>query len=134
MFLNVLDCSDGSIIDLTQIVNLLDQVAIWTSGKVSMCFSFVSAAPVLPPQDRPGVRGCPVVCLRAEMGPSAARHSGQAETLGYMEMRVQNCKVELLSSTVTNIGPFLEDEFSADSPPMKLHMSNITVTLKVRLV
>ncbi|XP_010766103.1 UHRF1-binding protein 1 [Notothenia coriiceps] len=100
------------------------------NNRVSDLLAGLVQAPVLPPQDRPGVRGCPVVCLRAEMGPSAARHSGQAETLGYIEMRVQNCKVELLSSTVTNIGPFLEDEFSADSPPMKLHISNITVTLK----
>ncbi|KAK5863882.1 hypothetical protein PBY51_000874 [Eleginops maclovinus] len=98
--------------------------------QVSDLLAGLVQAPVLPAQDRPGVRGSPVVCMRAEMGPSAARHSGQAESLGFTEMRVQNCKVELLSSTVTNIGPFLEDEFSAEGQPMKLHMSNITVTLK----
>ncbi|XP_029292219.1 UHRF1-binding protein 1 isoform X2 [Cottoperca gobio] len=81
-------------------------------------------------QDRQGTRGSPVVCMRAEMGPSAGRHSAQAESLGFLEMRVQDCKAELLASTVANIGPFLEDEFSVDGQPMKLHMSNITITMK----
>ncbi|XP_038578015.1 UHRF1-binding protein 1 [Micropterus salmoides] len=78
-------------------------------------------------QDR---QGSPAVCMRAEMGPSAARHSALAESLGFLDVRVQDCKAELLASTVANIGPFLEDEFSADGQPMKLHMSNITITLK----
>ncbi|XP_037630079.1 UHRF1-binding protein 1 isoform X1 [Sebastes umbrosus] len=82
-------------------------------------------------QDRPGTsRGPPVVCMRAEMGPSAARHSAQAESLGFLDMRVRDCKAELLASTVANIGPFLEDEFSVDGQPMKLHMSNVTITMK----
>ncbi|CAG04039.1 unnamed protein product, partial [Tetraodon nigroviridis] len=72
----------------------------------------------------------PVVCMRTEMGPSAARHSALAESMGFMDMTVQDCKAELLSSTVTNIGPFLEDEFSAESPPMKLHMRNLSITIK----
>ena len=69
--------------------------------------------------------------MRAEMGPSAARHSALADSLGFLDMRVQDCKAELLASTVANIGPFLEDEFSVDAQPMKLHMSNITITMKV---
>ncbi|XP_076596977.1 bridge-like lipid transfer protein family member 3A [Chaetodon auriga] len=77
-----------------------------------------------------GSRSSPAVCMRAEMGPSAARHSALAESLGFLDMRVQDCKVELLASTVANIGPFLEDEFSVDGQPMKLHMSNITITMK----
>ncbi|XP_070766731.1 bridge-like lipid transfer protein family member 3A [Enoplosus armatus] len=81
-------------------------------------------------QDRRGSRGSPTVCMRAEMGPSAARHSALAESSGFLDVRVQDCKAELLASTVTNIGPFLEDEFSADGQPMKLHMNNITITLK----
>ncbi|XP_070825607.1 bridge-like lipid transfer protein family member 3A [Chaetodon trifascialis] len=77
-----------------------------------------------------GSRSSPAVCMRAEMGPSAARHSALAESLGFLDMRVQDCKVELLASTVANIGPFLEDEFSVDGQPMKLHISNITITMK----
>ncbi|XP_068453539.1 bridge-like lipid transfer protein family member 3A [Clinocottus analis] len=83
-----------------------------------------------PKQDRPGVRGSPVVCVRAEMGPSAARHSAVAESSGFLDIRVRDCQAQLLTSTVTNIGPFLEDEFSVDGQPMKLHMSNITITMK----
>lgn len=93
-------------------------------------FYFVSAAPAGPIQKQ-GSRGSPAVGMRAEMGPSAARHSSLAESLGFVDIRVQDCKAELLASTVANIGPFLEDEFSVDGQPMKLHMSNITITVKV---
>ncbi|KAM3617323.1 uncharacterized protein V6R79_004834 [Siganus canaliculatus] len=75
-------------------------------------------------------RSCPAVCMRAEMGPSAAQNSTMSESLGFLDMRLQDCKAELLASTVANIGPFLEDEFSVDGQPMKLHMSNITITMK----
>ncbi|GLD50082.1 UHRF1-binding protein 1 isoform X1 [Lates japonicus] len=81
-------------------------------------------------QNRQSGRGSPVVRMRAEMGPSAARHSAVAESLGFLDMRVQDCQAELLASTVANIGPFLEDEFSVDGQPMKLHMSNVTITMK----
>ncbi|XP_023261998.1 UHRF1-binding protein 1 [Seriola lalandi dorsalis] len=81
-------------------------------------------------QYRHGSRGSPVVRMRAEMGPSAARHSALAESVGFLDVRVQDCHAELLASTVTNIGPFLEDEFSVDGQPMKLHLRNITITMK----
>ncbi|CAB1435635.1 unnamed protein product [Pleuronectes platessa] len=81
-------------------------------------------------QDGRGSSGSPVVRMRAEMGPSAARHSSLAESLGFLDVRVQDCHAELLASTVANLGPFLEDEFSVDGQPMKLHMSNITITMK----
>ncbi|XP_073326751.1 bridge-like lipid transfer protein family member 3A [Pagrus major] len=82
------------------------------------------------PVQKQGKRSSPQVCMRAEMGPSAARHSALADSLGFLDMRMQDCKAELLASTVANIGPFLEDEFSIDGQPMKLHMSNITITMK----
>lgn len=69
--------------------------------------------------------------MRTEIGPSAARHSVLAESVGFLDMTVQDCKAELLSSTVANIGPFLEDEFSADGLPMTLHMKNVTIVIKV---
>lgn len=72
-----------------------------------------------------------MVRMRAETCPSAAQHSVLAESLGFLDMRVQDCQAELLASTVANIGPFLEDEFSVDGQPIKLHMSNISITLKV---
>ncbi|XP_037335092.2 bridge-like lipid transfer protein family member 3A [Pungitius pungitius] len=84
----------------------------------------------IPNRDPQGAGGPPAVCLRAEMGPSAARHSAAAESCGFLDVRVRDCRAELLTSTVTNIGPFLEDEFSVDSQPMALHMSNVTITVK----
>ncbi|XP_071379292.1 bridge-like lipid transfer protein family member 3A [Centroberyx affinis] len=81
-------------------------------------------------QDRQGVRASPVMCMRAEMGPSAGRHCALAESVGFLELGVQGCQAELLASTMTNLGPFLEDELSADGQPMRIHLSNITVTLK----
>lgn len=78
-----------------------------------------------------GSRNSPVLSLRAEMGPSAAQRSTLDESLGFLDVRLQDCQAELLASTVTNIGPFLEDEFSVDGQPVRLHLSNVTVTLKV---
>ncbi|KAM6982789.1 bridge-like lipid transfer protein family member 3A isoform 2-T2 [Tautogolabrus adspersus] len=81
-------------------------------------------------QNGQGIRGSPAVCMRSETGPSAARHSALAESLGFLDIRVQDFQAELLASTVSNIGPFLEDEFSVDGQPMQLHLSNITITIK----
>ncbi|XP_074537568.1 bridge-like lipid transfer protein family member 3A [Halichoeres trimaculatus] len=81
-------------------------------------------------QNHQGSRSTPAVCMRSEMGPSAARHSPLAESLGFLDIRVQDFQAELLSSTVSNIGPFLEDEFSVDGQLMQLHLSNITITIK----
>ncbi|XP_034446359.1 UHRF1-binding protein 1 isoform X2 [Hippoglossus hippoglossus] len=98
--------------------------------KVSDVLTGLVQAPGGPVQNQDRRGGSPVVRMRAEMGPSAARHSSLAESLGFLDVRVQDCQAELLASTVANIGPFLEDEFSVDGQPMKLHMSNITITMK----
>ncbi|KAM4563580.1 bridge-like lipid transfer protein family member 3A [Odontesthes bonariensis] len=82
------------------------------------------------PVQRQGSGGSPALCMRAEMGPSAAQRSALAESLGYVDIRVQDCQAELLASTVANIGPFLEDEFSVDGQPMRLRVSNVTITMK----
>uniref|UniRef100_A0A3B3VFE5 Bridge-like lipid transfer protein family member 3A n=1 Tax=Poecilia latipinna TaxID=48699 RepID=A0A3B3VFE5_9TELE len=81
-------------------------------------------------QDRQGCRNSPAFLLRAEMGPSAAQRSALDESLGFLDVRLQDCQAEFLASTVTNIGPFLEDEFSVDGQPIRLHLSNVTVILK----
>ncbi|KAM9830426.1 bridge-like lipid transfer protein family member 3A isoform X1 [Syngnathus typhle] len=77
-----------------------------------------------------GSRGSAAVRMRAESGPSAARRAETSESLGLLDVRVQDCHVELLTSTVANIGPFLEDEFSVDGQPMNVHVSNVTITIK----
>ncbi|XP_072305248.1 bridge-like lipid transfer protein family member 3A [Eucyclogobius newberryi] len=81
---------------------------------------------VLQKQNKP--RKVPAVTLRTEMGASAVEHA--ADCVSFMNMSLKDCHVELLSSTLANIGPFLEDEFAVDSQPLKLHMNNITVTIK----
>uniref|UniRef100_A0A8C2WJY1 Bridge-like lipid transfer protein family member 3A n=1 Tax=Cyclopterus lumpus TaxID=8103 RepID=A0A8C2WJY1_CYCLU len=100
------------------------------AGLIQGNLDYWSPSGPVPKQDGPGIGGSPVVCMRAEMGPSAARHSAVAESSGFLDIRVRDCQAQLLASTVTNIGPFLEDEFSVDGQPMKLHMSNITITMK----
>ncbi|XP_030589071.1 UHRF1-binding protein 1 isoform X2 [Archocentrus centrarchus] len=97
--------------------------------RLSDLLAGVIQAPVLPVQ-KEGSSGSPALCMRAEMGPAAAQRSALAESLGFLDMRVQDCQAELLASTVANIGPFLEDEFSVDGQPVKLHMSNVTITMK----
>lgn len=66
-----------------------------------------------------------------EMGPSAARHGPLSALVGHLELGVQGCQAELLASTLATLGPFLEDELSADVQPMKIHLDNVTITLKV---
>ncbi|XP_068183786.1 bridge-like lipid transfer protein family member 3A isoform X2 [Antennarius striatus] len=76
-------------------------------------------APATPIQ-KPGDRKSPALCLRAEAGPESA---------GLLEAGLRDCRAELLASTLANIGPFLEDEFSADGQPIRLQMSNVSVTV-----
>ncbi len=68
-----------------------------------------------------------------EMGPRAGRHSPLSESVGFMEMCLTGCKAELLASTLNTLGPFLEDELSADPQPMRLCLRDTAITLKVRM-
>uniref|UniRef100_A0A8C7JJM5 Bridge-like lipid transfer protein family member 3A n=1 Tax=Oncorhynchus kisutch TaxID=8019 RepID=A0A8C7JJM5_ONCKI len=77
-----------------------------------------------------GCRSAPVVGMRIEMGPSAARHGPLSALVGHLELGVQGCRAELLASTLATLGPFLEDELSADVQPMKIRLDNVTITLK----
>ncbi|XP_062315312.1 bridge-like lipid transfer protein family member 3A isoform X2 [Osmerus eperlanus] len=81
-------------------------------------------------QGQRGSRGAPVMCMRAEMGPCAGRHSALSESVGFLELLLQGFHAELLASTLATLGPFLEDELSADVQPMRINLNNITVTLK----
>ena len=54
-----------------------------------------------------------------------------AESAGRLEVAVKDCQAELLASTVANLGPFLEDELGGEGPPMRVHLSNVAVTMKV---
>uniref|UniRef100_A0A3B3R8W9 Bridge-like lipid transfer protein family member 3A n=1 Tax=Paramormyrops kingsleyae TaxID=1676925 RepID=A0A3B3R8W9_9TELE len=86
--------------------------------------------PSAPVPNSPAANAGPVVRARMELGPSAGRHSPLAESAGFLEMRVTGCRAELLTTTLSTLGPFLEDELSADIQPMRLYLDNATITLK----
>ncbi|CAL8367448.1 unnamed protein product [Lota lota] len=69
--------------------------------------------------EAPSSRLCPAVCMRATL----------TESAGCLEVAVKDCQAELLASTVANLGPFLEDELGGESQPMRVHLSNVAVTL-----
>ncbi|KAL6483276.1 hypothetical protein MHYP_G00081480 [Metynnis hypsauchen] len=72
----------------------------------------------------------PAVCMRVEAGPSAGHYCAAAEGAGFLEVCVQGCRAELLASTLNTIGPFLEDELTADPQPIRLRIYNTSLTLK----
>ncbi|XP_041953572.1 UHRF1-binding protein 1 isoform X1 [Alosa sapidissima] len=72
----------------------------------------------------------PVVALRMEMGPAAARHSPLSESAGFLELQVVGCRAELLASSLGGLGPFLEDELASDVQPMKIRLRDTVLKLK----
>ncbi|KAL1021058.1 hypothetical protein UPYG_G00008150 [Umbra pygmaea] len=99
--------------------------------KVSDLLAGLMPAPGRSPLgQRPGCREAPVLGMRMEIGPSAARHGALCALVGHLELGVQGCRAELLASTLATLGPFLEDELTADIQPMRIHLDNITITLK----
>ncbi|XP_051961883.1 UHRF1-binding protein 1-like [Xyrauchen texanus] len=87
-----------------------------------------SSAPVSPgPQS---LSGPPAAAVRLEIGPSAGRHTPLSESVGFMEMCLTGCRAELSASTLSTLGPFLEDELCTDTQPMRLWVWDTTVTLK----
>lgn len=114
--------------------------AVWHLFKIyqNVLFSLPttagSSSPSAPLSPGPRSLSCPpAAALRMEMGPRAARHSPLSESMGFMEMCLTGCKAELLASTLNMLGPFLEDELSADPQPMRLWLRDTAVTLKVRM-
>ncbi|NXU52593.1 URFB1 protein, partial [Turnix velox] len=72
----------------------------------------------------------PEVCLRLEVGPSAAVHSPLAVQNGFLQMLLQSYTAELLMSSLTNFGPFLEDEIIPEVIPMEIEVVDAKITLK----
>ncbi|KAK0143425.1 UHRF1-binding protein 1 [Merluccius polli] len=87
--------------------------------KVSDLFYGLTQAPKRPREGQ-SVRRCPAVCMRVSL----------AESAGRLEVALKDCQAELLASTVANLGPFLEDELGGEGPPMRVHLSNVAVTMK----
>ncbi|NWU68253.1 URFB1 protein, partial [Pterocles burchelli] len=72
----------------------------------------------------------PEVCLRLEVGPSAAVHSPLAVQNGFLRMLVHSYTAELFLSFLTNLGPFLEDEIIPEVIPMEIEVMDAKITLK----
>ncbi|NXN60937.1 URFB1 protein, partial [Rynchops niger] len=72
----------------------------------------------------------PEVCLRLEVGPSAAVHSPLAVQNGFLHMLVHSYTAEFFMSFLTNLGPFLEDEIVPEVIPMEIEVVDAKITLK----
>ncbi|KAM6040952.1 bridge-like lipid transfer protein family member 3A isoform 2-T2 [Theristicus caerulescens] len=72
----------------------------------------------------------PEVCLRLEVGPSAAVHSPLAVQNGFLHMLVHSYTAEFFMSFLTNLGPFLEDEIIPEVIPMEIEVVDAKITLK----
>ncbi|KAM5263427.1 bridge-like lipid transfer protein family member 3A isoform 2-T2 [Ctenodactylus gundi] len=72
----------------------------------------------------------PDVGLRFEVGPAAAVHSPLASQNGFLHFLLHGCDLELLTSVLNGLGPFLEDEEIPVVVPMQIELLNCSVTLK----
>uniref|UniRef100_A0A8D0L272 Bridge-like lipid transfer protein family member 3A n=1 Tax=Sphenodon punctatus TaxID=8508 RepID=A0A8D0L272_SPHPU len=72
----------------------------------------------------------PQVCFRLEIGPSAVVHSPLAVQNGFIHILIHNYSSELLTSFITNLGPFLEDEVIPEVIPMRIEIVDTKITLK----
>ncbi|XP_072853498.2 bridge-like lipid transfer protein family member 3A [Pogona vitticeps] len=72
----------------------------------------------------------PHVCLRYEIGPSAAVHSPLAVQNGFLHLLVHSYLAELLTSSFSSLGPFIEDEVIPEVIPMKIEIVDTKIVLK----
>lgn len=66
------------------------------------------------------------------MGPGAAVHSPLATQNGFLRFLLRGCDLELFTSVLNGLGPFLEDEDVPVVVPMQIELLDCSVTLKVR--
>lgn len=84
------------------------------------------------PSDLSTGRTRPAVGLRFEVGPGAAVHSPLAPKNGFLRLLLRDCDLELFTSVLNGLGPFLEDEEVPVVVPMQIDLLNSSITLKVR--
>uniref|UniRef100_A0A4W3JSJ5 Bridge-like lipid transfer protein family member 3A n=1 Tax=Callorhinchus milii TaxID=7868 RepID=A0A4W3JSJ5_CALMI len=72
----------------------------------------------------------PAVSFHFECGPGSAEHSPLAVKNGFLHFHISDYEVEFLMSSLTNLGPFLEDEVIPEVIPMKIELSECRITLK----
>ncbi|XP_042198108.1 UHRF1-binding protein 1, partial [Callorhinchus milii] len=75
-------------------------------------------------------RAQPAVSFHFECGPGSAEHSPLAVKNGFLHFHISDYEVEFLMSSLTNLGPFLEDEVIPEVIPMKIELSECRITLK----
>ncbi|XP_036023121.1 UHRF1-binding protein 1 [Onychomys torridus] len=72
----------------------------------------------------------PAVGLRFEVGPGASVHSPLATQNGFLRFLLRGCDLELFTSVLNGLGPFLEDEEVPVVVPMQIELLNSSITLK----
>ncbi|XP_047715361.1 bridge-like lipid transfer protein family member 3A [Prionailurus viverrinus] len=72
----------------------------------------------------------PAVGLRFEVGPGAAIHSPLATRNGFLHFLLRGCDLELFTSVLNGLGPFLEDEEIPVVVPMQIELLHCSITLK----
>nr|XP_035952026.1 UHRF1-binding protein 1 isoform X2 [Halichoerus grypus] len=72
----------------------------------------------------------PAVGLRFEVGPGAAVHSPLAAQNGFLHFLLRGCDLELFTSVLNGLGPFLEDEEIPVVVPMQIELLHSRITLK----
>ncbi|XP_062921699.1 bridge-like lipid transfer protein family member 3A isoform X4 [Mobula hypostoma] len=75
-------------------------------------------------------RAQPAVRLRFDSGPHSSIHSPLAVKNGFLHFHISNYSAELSMSSLTNLGPFLEDEMIPEVIPMKIELFDCNITLK----
>lgn len=72
----------------------------------------------------------PAVGLRFEVGHGASVHSPLATQNGFLRFLLRGCDLELFTSVLNGLGPFLEDEEVPVVVPMQIELLNSSITLK----
>ncbi|XP_053102206.1 bridge-like lipid transfer protein family member 3A isoform X2 [Hemicordylus capensis] len=119
--------------DLTLALQAME-VSTESLGNISMWHYLQSECTGDPNSERPAATETnqtePEVCLRFEIGPSAAVHSPLAVQNGFFHLLVHSYHAELLTSSLSSLGYFLEDEVIPEVIPMKIEIVDAKITLK----
>ncbi|XP_039253730.2 bridge-like lipid transfer protein family member 3B isoform X1 [Styela clava] len=72
----------------------------------------------------------PNFCLRVDSGPQAIRYTPAAAKVGHISLSANSVPLVLKSSTLANLGAFVEDEEIPDIVPMKIKANDVKLTIK----